>query len=73
MQIPLFKVFMSSDAADSVTKVLNSGFIGQGPKVEELEKDLLKYFGQFNNNVLTFNSASRTSTEVCAANSPSSP
>lgn len=57
MQIPLFKVFMSSNAADSVTNVLNSGFIGQGPKVEELEKDLSKYFGQFNNNVLTFNSA----------------
>lgn len=57
MQIPLFKVFMSSNAADSVSKVLNSGFIGQGPKVEELENDLSKYFGQFNNNVLTFNSA----------------
>lgn len=57
MQIPLFKVFMSSNAADSVAKVLNSGFIGQGPKVEELENDLSKYFGQFNNNVLTFNSA----------------
>ena len=48
---------MSSNAADSVAKVLNSGFIGQGPKVEELESDLSKYFGQFNNNVLTFNSA----------------
>ena len=57
MQIPLFKVFMSSNAADNVAKVLNSGFIGQGPKVEELESDLSKYFGQFNNNVLTFNSA----------------
>jgi dTDP-4-amino-4,6-dideoxygalactose transaminase len=57
MQIPLFKVFMSSNAADSIAKVLNSGFIGQGPKVEELENDLSKYFGQFNNNVLTFNSA----------------
>ncbi len=48
---------MSSNAADSIAKVLNSGFIGQGPKVEELENDLSKYFGQFNNNVLTFNSA----------------
>ena len=57
MQIPLFKVFMSSNASDSVAKVLNSGFIGQGPKVEELELDLSKYFGQYNNNVLTFNSA----------------
>ena len=57
MQIPLFKVFMSSNATDNVAKVLNSGFIGQGPKVEELESDLSKYFGQFNNNVLTFNSA----------------
>lgn len=57
INIPLFKVFMSSTAADSVTKVLNSGFIGQGPKVEELEYELSKYFKQFKNNVLTFNSA----------------
>ncbi len=38
--IPLFKVRMSHDASYEVSKVLSSGFIGQGPKVEEFE-DLL--------------------------------
>lgn len=38
--IPLFKVRMSDAASDAVSKVLNSGFIGQGQKVEEFE-DLL--------------------------------
>ncbi len=36
--IQLFKVHMAPTAADEVAKVLNSGYIGQGPKVEELEK-----------------------------------
>jgi dTDP-4-amino-4,6-dideoxygalactose transaminase len=39
-KIDLFKVFMSPKAADEVSKVLNSGYIGQGPKVEEFEKQL---------------------------------
>lgn len=38
--IPLFKVRMSGLAGIATTKVLESGFIGQGPKVEEFE-DLL--------------------------------
>ena len=38
--IPLFKVRMSGLAGIGTTKVLESGFIGQGPKVEEFE-DLL--------------------------------
>lgn len=42
--IPLFKVFMSPEAAPEVTKVLNSGYIGQGPKVEEFENTLKEYF-----------------------------
>ena len=41
--IPLFKVFMSEDVLDPINDVLMSGFIGQGPKVEEFEK-LLKNF-----------------------------
>lgn len=57
MNIPLFKVFMSPTAADSVATVLNSGFIGQGPKVEELETNLALLFKQPKANVLTFNSA----------------
>ena len=35
-----FKVKMASDAKDIVAEVLDSGFIGQGQKVEEFE-DLL--------------------------------
>jgi hypothetical protein len=31
-KIDLFKVFMSETAATEVGKVLNSGYIGQGPK-----------------------------------------
>ncbi len=44
-KIPLFKVFMAETAAPEVTKVLNSGFIGQGPKVDEFENQLQGYFG----------------------------
>ena len=43
-KIDLFKVFMSPNAADEVSKVLNSGYIGQGPKVEEFENDLKSLF-----------------------------
>lgn len=42
--IPLFKVFMAPSAAPEVTKVLNSGYIGQGPKVDDFEKQLTSYF-----------------------------
>jgi dTDP-4-amino-4,6-dideoxygalactose transaminase len=41
--IQLFKVHMAPTAADEVAKVLNSGYIGQGPKVEELEKTLQNF------------------------------
>ena len=44
MNIPLFKVFMSESAAPEVAKVLNSGYIGQGPKVDEFENNLKTYF-----------------------------
>lgn len=54
MNIPLFKVFMSPEAGPAVTEVLQSGFIGQGPKVEEFEEALKKYFST--KNVLTLNS-----------------
>ena len=43
-KIPLFKVFMADTAAEEVSKVLNSGYIGQGPKVDKFESDLQKYF-----------------------------
>jgi len=41
--IQLFKVHMAPTAADEVAKVLNSGYIGQGPKVEEFENQLKEY------------------------------
>jgi dTDP-4-amino-4,6-dideoxygalactose transaminase len=38
--IPLFKVLMSDTAASAANDVLNSGFIGQGPKVDQFETAL---------------------------------
>ena len=40
--IPLFKVGMSEEAVSRVGTVLQSGFIGQGPVVEEFEDELWK-------------------------------
>jgi dTDP-4-amino-4,6-dideoxygalactose transaminase len=53
--IPLFKVFMSETAAPEVAKVLNSGYVGQGPKVEEFENNLKDFFDV--DYLLTINSA----------------
>jgi len=41
--IPLFKVFMAGSAIESTGEVLKSGYIGQGPKVDEFEKLLSGY------------------------------
>ena len=43
-KIDLFKVFMAPTAAEEVSKVLNSGYIGQGPKVNEFENQLQNHF-----------------------------
>lgn len=40
--IPLFKVRMSDSAADNVKTVLESGFIAQGPRVDQFESALRK-------------------------------
>jgi dTDP-4-amino-4,6-dideoxygalactose transaminase len=54
-EIPLFKVFMSEESIKLTEETLRSGFIGQGPKVEEFE-NLLK--GHFKHDyLLTLNSA----------------
>ena len=53
--IPLFKVFMTEDAAVETSKVLTSGYIGQGPQVEKFEGLLKDYLT--NDNVVTVNSA----------------
>ena len=52
--IPLFKVFMAPSAKDEVGKVLDSGYIGQGPKVDELENQLREYLTH--DHLLTLNS-----------------
>ena len=53
--IPLFKVFMSDTVAQPLIDVVTSGFITQGPKVEEFENALKNFIG--NQYVLTLNSA----------------
>ena len=53
--IPLFSVWMNKNVHKEVRKVLESGFIGQGPKVEEFESVLKDYIG--NPYISTMNSA----------------
>lgn len=53
-QIPLFKVFMAPDAPEVVGEVLTSGYIGQGPVVEQFEAALGLYVN--NSNIVTVNS-----------------
>lgn len=53
--IPLFKVRMNNTVNDSVCKVLNSGMITQGKKVDEFEEMLKDYFDY--PYILTLNSA----------------
>ena len=60
-KIPLFKVFMSPEAAPAVTEVLNSGFIGEGEQVKEFEKELgscIKHYPiGYHDGIVTTNSA----------------
>lgn len=44
IKIPLFKVGMG-DVDAPIIKTLHSGYIGQGPKVEEFEEQLKSHFG----------------------------
>ncbi len=52
--IPLFRVRMAPEVVRAVEKTLLSGYIGQGPRVEEFEQALAPWFG--NRNVLSVNS-----------------
>ena len=54
-QIPLFKVYMSKKASKDASKVINSGFIGQGPVVDQFEEALRKKL--YHDYVVTTNSA----------------
>ena len=60
--IPLFKVFMADTAAAATERVLVSGYIGQGPRVEEFESELKQCIQS--DHVVTVNSA--TSAEALA-------
>ena len=55
MSLSLFKVFMNDNIEKDIIPVLKSGFITQGPKVEEFEKQLQEYFNY--PYILTLNSA----------------
>lgn len=44
-KIPLFKVYMAREADQPLLDVLHSGWIGEGPKVEEFEANLKQFFG----------------------------
>ncbi len=52
--IPLFKVFMAPEVTKPLEEVLFSGYVTQGPKVEEFEAKLAAFFG--NPYVVTVNS-----------------
>lgn len=54
--IPLFKVGMSPTVSEDLAPVLLSGFIGQGPKVEEFEKQLNAALGFISPSLLSMNS-----------------
>ena len=57
--IPLFKVYMSPKAKGAVNEVLDSGFIGEGPKVKQFELNLKSYFNAHKEyyDITTVNSA----------------
>ena len=44
-KIPLFKVYMASEVDKPLLDVIHSGWIGEGPKVEEFEAKLKDFFG----------------------------
>lgn len=52
--LPLFKVPMAESVMEPLRKTLFSGYIGQGPKVDEFERALVPWVG--NPNALTVNS-----------------
>ena len=54
-QIPLFKVFMDKTAIEESNKVLSSGYVTQGPVVENFENKLKSFFNE--DLVTTTNSA----------------
>jgi len=56
--IPLFKVFIPESVIEPLREVLLSGYIGEGPRVEEFEQQLALWFN--NDNVLALNNGTAT-------------
>ena len=54
MVIPLFKVYMARDVDQFIMPVLRSGYIGEGPKVQEFEHEIGRLIG--NHNIAMVNS-----------------
>ena len=44
-QIPLLKVYMAEEVDKPLLDVIHSGYIGEGPRVQEFEDNLKAYFG----------------------------
>lgn len=53
--IPLFKVFMAQSAGPAATRVLHSGFVGEGDEVVQFERELAERLGA--SRAMTVNSA----------------
>lgn len=51
--IPLFKVYVSSDVDKPLLETIHSGWLGEGPRVQEFEKNLKEYTG--NPQLITLN------------------
>ena len=52
--IPLFKVYVSNDVDEPLLETIHSGWIGEGPRVQEFEASLKAYAG--NDKLVTLNS-----------------
>lgn len=55
--IPLFKVLMDDSTHQPIIDVLKSGYVGQGPKVDEFERQLGLFFGNFRVNTINSGTA----------------
>lgn len=56
IDVPLFKVYMSPRANHRVSRVLGSGYVGQGPMVDAFERELGKFLKTLPNDPLTVSS-----------------
>lgn len=45
IKVPLLKPYFDSEELDEIKKVLESGWVSQGPKVEEFERRVAEYLG----------------------------